>query len=279
MIGVHLFERHAQSHIDPALTQHPHRGIAKLLTHLGHHVLGQVQQHKPHRSRVKAHLFGRVVGQRAQLQHQLGPRVGRTDHDNRAPRPPASGVLVNGCQFKLFEHMITQIQRFCGGLQPARIFGQPGHIKQACHRARRQHQSIPRHRAQPVFGIGEDKRVRLHINAVHPAAHRPHPVERSGQRDRHKSAIDHPACHIGQKRRIEQVVDRRNDRHIDIGGTAPPQPARQATRTLKPGEPATDNDNRRHQRDSVYSGNHMVSRMACTTSSCVLVATPSATAA
>ena len=58
-----------------------------------------------------------------------------------------------------------------------------------------------------MFEIGELQAVLLQIDAVHPAANRAHPLQRSRQRDGDESRIHHSPGHIRQQGRVEHVVD------------------------------------------------------------------------
>lgn len=51
--------------------------------------------------------------------------------------------------------------------------------------------------------------------AIHSAAHFMDAFERIGQGHRDKTSIDDPAGDVWHQRRVEHVIDRRNDRDVD----------------------------------------------------------------
>ena len=168
MIGSDVLQGDTQPDTDAALAQHAHGRGAQLLPHFGHHLFGQIQQHEFDVGRVEAHLFRGGIGQGPQLHGEFGPRVGRTDDDDRPPGRGPLGIVVDIGQFELLEHVVTQIERLGGRLQPARVDGEPGHVEEAGDGTRRQHQAIPRHGAGSLFGIGERHGAPLEIDRVHP---------------------------------------------------------------------------------------------------------------
>ena len=89
MVRVNFVECQAQSDVDPARSQNPLRAGSQLLTDLGHHLFGKVEQQELHRGRVEIHLLGGGVGQCAKLQDEFGAGIRRADHDDgaRAPAP------------------------------------------------------------------------------------------------------------------------------------------------------------------------------------------------
>jgi hypothetical protein len=130
----------------------------------------------------------------------------------------AQRIIIDLGQFQLLEDVISQVQRLRRRLQPARVGGQSGYIEQPSHRSWRQDQPIPRQRPYPALRIGERQRVPIEVNTVHPAAHRVYALERSSQRDTDKPRVDQPAGHIGQQRRVQHVIDRRNNGHVHVRG-------------------------------------------------------------
>jgi hypothetical protein len=147
----------------------------------------------------------------AELKNQFGPRIRCADDDDRLPRCPSAGIVVDIGQFELLEHMVAQVQRLGRRLQPAGMLRQTGHVEQPGHRSRRHDEAIPRQVACALLGVGECDRATVEVHAVDPAADQLHPRQRVGERNRDEAGVDNAACHVGQQRCVEHVVDRRND--------------------------------------------------------------------
>ena len=239
MIGVNLLERHAQPHVDAALVQHPLDPLAELLAHLWHHLFGHVEQHELHVCGVEARLLGRRVRQRAQLHDQLGAGVRGADDDDGAPRLDAVLVVVDVGQLELFEQMVTQVDRLSRRLEAPRVVGKAGDVEQPGDRARRQHQPVPRHAARSLLRVGVGDGVSVEVDVVHSAAHRAHAAQRVRQRDGDESGVDEAARDVGQQRRIEHVVDRRDDGDVDGCIVLAQHPGESAS-ALESGEAAAD---------------------------------------
>jgi len=122
-------------------------------------------------------------------------------------------VLVVG-QLELFEHVVAQVQRFGCRFQPACVGGQARHIEQPGDRSRRQDQTIPGQVVRPLLRVGERQAATVEVDGVHSAANRTHTVKRVGEWDRDKTGVDHATCHIRQQRRVQHVVNRRDDRDV-----------------------------------------------------------------
>ena len=105
----------------PRPAQHPHRGVAELLPYLGHHLLGEVQQHELDSAGSKPICSAAASANARSCTRELGPRVRRADHDDRPPGRGLGRVVVDVGQLELFEHVVAQIERLGGRLQPARV--------------------------------------------------------------------------------------------------------------------------------------------------------------
>lgn len=244
MIRVRLLEGGAEPDVDAAAAQHLQRGVAQLLAHLGHHLLGQVQQQEPHRARIKAHLPGRRVGQRPQLRDQFGARVRRADHHDGAPGRRHPGIVLDVGQLQLFDEVVPQIQRLGGGLQPAGMPGQPGDVEQLGHRSGREHQPVPGHGMAAFLGVAVGQGVPGEVDRVHPAAHGVHAAQRIGQRHSDEPRVDHPAGDVGQQRCVQHVVD--GGDHCDVH-RRPAQRFGQPAGTGESGEAASHDHNGGHR--------------------------------
>jgi hypothetical protein len=84
--------------------------------------------------------------------------------------------------------------------------------------------------------------VSVKVDVVNPAAHRAHAAQRVRQRDGDEAGVDQATCDIGQQRRIEHVVDRRDDGDVD-GCVVLAQRAGESASALETGEAATDDHN------------------------------------
>lgn len=131
-----------------------------------HHLLRQVQEQESHFGGVEAHLFGRRVGQRPQLRHQLGARVGRADHYHGAPGGGHLRIVLDVGQLQLLDEVVAQVERLGGGLQPARMPREARDVEQPRHRPRREHQPVPGHGMAAFLGIAIRQRL---LREVHPS--------------------------------------------------------------------------------------------------------------
>ena len=178
--------------------QHLERRLAQFLSDLWHHLLGEVEQEEPNVRGVEAHLLGRRVGHGAQLRDQLGARIRRADHDDRAPGRRHLRVVLDGGQLELLDEVVTEAESLRGGLQPPRMRREPRHVEQPRHGPRREHQPVPGHGVAALFGVANGQGVPLEVHAVHPAAHRTDPFERVRQGNRDEARIDQPAGDSGE---------------------------------------------------------------------------------
>ena len=162
----------------------------------------------------EAHLFGRRVGLCAQLYDQFGTRIGGADRNDGAPGRDHARVVLDIGQLELLDEVVSQVESLRGGFQPSRVCREAWHVGQACHRPRGEYQAIPRDAVAAFLGIAVGHGALCEFHPVHPAAYCSDAFERVGQGHRDKAGIDNAAGDVWQQRRIQHVIDRRNDRDV-----------------------------------------------------------------
>ena len=156
----------------------------ELLAHLGHHLLGQIQQHELHSLGGEFRLLAAASASARNCTVSSVPEYDAPTTTMVRRAAPAAVVVVQVGQFQLLQHVVAQIQRFGGRLQAPCVLREPGMSK-----SRVTEPGVSTRRSQDncvatVLRVGESDGVPVEVDAVDPAADCAYPVQGAGQRDR-----------------------------------------------------------------------------------------------
>ena len=241
-----------QPHVEAAPDELPGRVLAEPSAKVVQDVVGGVGQ-EPSSGDVAE---GRVVAARVahevlELGHRLDARVAAADEDER--QPPLAFAWIVDCrgELELLEHVVSQVDRLGDRLEPDRMLDQPRDRRRARDRAQRDDERVELLLERIALDRLHRRRASGHVDRRRAAQEQPRTRAHDAHGHDGVARLDRAGRRLRKKRRVEHVVARVDQRHLDL-----PCPLSEHPGDVASGEPGSEDQyaHRLQHRTTVHGG-------------------------
>jgi hypothetical protein len=230
-------DRLAGAHLDPAPPQDTAGGPRQVLVEFGQQPRGGVEQHPADRLAAQAgHPPGQPGREQLTLGRDLGTGVAGANNDEGAPGPALGLVSGPGGQLELTDDVVAQVNGLGDAAEPVRVTGHARDRQQLAHAARGQDEPVKPGPAGSAFRAGPGHDLLPDVDPGHRTEHEPGPGHPAEQRDADVPRLHQAGAHLGQQRKIQEVIGRADHRDLGRGARHPGQ----LPRRVITGEASTD---------------------------------------
>ena len=169
------------------------------------------------------HLLSQPGREQLALGRDLGAGVAGADDDEGAARLAFGRVGGHRGQLELADNVVPQVDRLGDAAEPVPVIRHTRNGQQLVHAARGQDEPVIAGLARGAFRPGPGHDLLPRIDISHRAEQEPdlgHPAE---QRDADMPRLHQAGAHLGQQRKIQEVIGRIDHRDLDRSASQPGQ--------------------------------------------------------